>query len=451
MSRLDRASRTVVVLQGLLSLVACQSDGATNYGDAGSSSSGSDAHAPVSVRPAPCTPDESAPVPPERCTSDPTNTALPPCGSWQKVELPGTQCGNGSQYKFFVNYSNKSNNLVLMFEPGGACWDFESCAGKLRGAANPNGIADGHMEKYQYLNLLRRDAQNPVQDWNMVFVSYCTGDVHTGRKVASYRNPEGGADLTYRHVGHDNTLEVVGWLDQTFRTIPKLLVTGCSAGGIAALQNYHYIREGVSGAQCGYLLNDSGPAFHSDGPSRQQHQQVRAAWDADGLLDELAGKLPVSIELLKQDFGLINSAVADKYPRDRLSLAVYQMDLNYSLYAYERFFPGSSEAQIHAFWSQDLKRLLDTYASRPNLAYYVPYFRRDNCSHCVSIPPLAHDEATILATPWLGSEIEQAGLTLRDFTELLLDDTRPLANYLETAQPSESFTAEESAQCMTPK
>jgi hypothetical protein len=398
----------------------------------------------------PCVPDESAAVPSGRCSSDPADTSLPACKTWLKVEPEGTECSNGSQYKFFVNYSNTSNNLVIMFEPGGACWDYESCTGTARGAANPDGIPDNHMDTLQYLNLLRRTDQNPAQDWNMVFVSYCTGDVHGGNKIATYADPNGGPALTYRHVGHHNTLSVIDWVKNKFTTIPKLLVTGCSAGGIAALQNYFYIREGLKGAQCGYLLDDSGPAFHSDGPSKQLHAMIRAAWNLDSTLDALKGQVPVDIEKLKQDFGLMNTALADKYPRDRLSLTVYRMDFNYSLYSYERFFPGSNEAKIHELWWQDLGKLLDTYDSRPNLAYYVPYFRHDNCSHCVSIPPIGHDTATVLSQPWLGSEIEQAQLNLRDFTERLLDDTRPLESFREDVQPDEQFTADELAQCLRP-
>src|SRR5688500_5254605 len=66
----------------------------------------------------PCVADESAPVP---------DRTLP--GLWQKIEPPDTFCGNGTQYKFFVNYSTSSNNVMITFEPGGACWDYASCAG----------------------------------------------------------------------------------------------------------------------------------------------------------------------------------------------------------------------------------------------------------------------------------------------------------------------------------
>jgi hypothetical protein len=447
------------VLGVALALGACGDDGGAAASDAGDSGrsqatgqgdsdAGSDSDGGVSAEP--CAPDESAPVPAERCSTDPSISARPPCQQWMKIELPGVQCGNASQYKFFVNYSEKSNNVVLVFEGGGACWDFESCSGGVRGAANANGIPDTHMEKTQYLNLLRRDDQNPLKDWNMVFVPYCTGDLHSGSKVASYDNPDGGAPLAYKHVGHDNTMAIIGWMKTQFANVPKLLVTGYSAGGIGALQNYYHVREGLPGVQCSYLLNDSGPAFHSDGPSKQVQEKTRMAWGLDALLDGFDGKLPVTIADLKADVALLNTALADKYPSDRLSMTVYEMDLNYSLYSYERFMPGIEEPRVHELWHDELDKLLKTYDTRKNLAYYVPYFRHDNCSHCVSIPPIEHDTSVILATPWLGTEIEKESVNLRDFIELLLDDERPLKNYREEAQPDEKFTPEESQKCMKP-
>ena len=448
---------------GIAALCACYvlcgcstSDRLANVGNAGAG--GAAGSASLSSQKAagktatPCVPDETAPVPTDRCTTDATNTALPGCKTWLKVEPAGEQCSDGSQYKFFVNYSNTSNNVVVMFEPGGACWDYASCSGSggARGAANVMGIDDDHMKDLQFLNLLRRNDQNPAQDWNMVFVSYCTGDVHSGNKVATYENPAGGPALTYRHLGHKNTLSVIDWLKTKFTTVPKLLVTGCSAGGIGALQNYFFIRDGLKGAQCGYLLDDSGPAFHSDGPSKQLHTLIRTAWNLDETLDGLKGKAKGDVEQLKQDFGLVNTVLADTYPSDRLSLSVYRMDFNYSLYSYERFFPDADEAKIHELWGQDLDALLKTFDTRPNLAYYAPYFRHDNCSHCVSIPPLDHDTATILGEPWLGSEIEQDHIDLRDFTATLLDDTQPLKSYREAPVADEQFTAAESALCLMP-
>ncbi len=413
---------------------------------------------------APCAPDESAPVPVTRCTLNHADATTPACNTWVKVEPPGMVCGDGSQYKFFVNFSGASNNLVVAFEPGGACWDYESCAGAggIRGAANPRGIADNHMDRYQYLNLLRRTAVNPAENYNMVFVPYCTGDIHTGNNVITYTSsapvdggtgPGGTGELRFHHKGHANTVAVVDWIRSTFATVPKLLVTGCSAGGAGAILNYHFVRQGMGEqAQCGYLLNDSGPIFHSDGPSKQLHDKIRASWNTDSVLDGL-GSLPVSIADIKKDNGLLNTALARKYPRDRLSLVMYRMDLNYSLYSYQRFFPGSDEAKIHAFWEEDIARLRRTYDAERNLAYFFPYFRSDNCSHCVSIPPLGNppNEPTNLdlaiAQPWLGSSIEAMGIDLKQFTADLLDDRKPLESYIEPERNA-SFAPAVSAACM---
>jgi hypothetical protein len=438
-----RARSWSVVLSIVVLAAACDEDDALSVGaDAGPP----DAMGVPNLDRTPCVPDETVPVPAGRCGGG----GAPDCRTWIKVDVPGAVCSNGSQYKIFVNYSDTSNNLVVMFEPGGACWDYPSCSGVggIRGAANPNGVPDNHMDTYQFLNLLRRSDDNPAKDYNLVFVPYCTGDVHTGNRVATYPDPAGGDPLTYRHVGHDNVMKTIAWLKDRFTAIPKLLVTGCSAGGIGALQNYYFVREALTGAQCGYLLDDSGPAFHSSGPSKQLHDEIFEAWNLDPVLDELRGKVDFDVDALKEDFGLVNVLLADRYPKDRIGLTVYRMDLNYSLYSYQRFFPGSSEADIHAKWEEDLAALMTTYDTRANMAYFIPDFRSDNCSHCVSIPPLDHDLGTILGMPWLGSEIQSAGLDLRDFTADLLDPTVPLASYLEARDAASAFTAEESAACM---
>src|SRR5688500_7413247 len=69
-------------------------------------------------------------------------------GEWLAIAPEGAVCGNGSPYRFFANFSDTSNNLVVAFEPGGACWDYDSCTGRngIRGAANVDGIPDDHME-----------------------------------------------------------------------------------------------------------------------------------------------------------------------------------------------------------------------------------------------------------------------------------------------------------------
>ncbi|HMJ10945.1 MAG TPA: hypothetical protein VK524_06035, partial [Polyangiaceae bacterium] len=80
----------------------------------------------------------------------------------------------------------------------------------------------------------------------------------------------------------------------------------------------------------------------------------------------------------------------------------------------------------------------------------IPYFRIDNCSHCVSIPPIGLDGKDLthaLTEPWLGSEIQESSLSLKEYTAHLLDDTQPLRSYFEGEQSDEGFSQEEAAVC----
>ena len=303
--------------------------------------------------------------------------------TWIKVEPPGVTCGDGSPYKMFVNYSNQSDNLVVVFEPGGACWDYDSCAGRngIRGAANPNGIPDDHWEIAPFISpfLSRFDDTNPSRTWNMVYVPYCTGDVHTGLATVTY--PGGGADpdLTFRHEGHAVVQEVVRWIDASFTHVPKMLATGCSAGGVGSLANYKFLREGVRAIEKGYLLNDSGPIFPSSGYSQPLHSMIRAAWS----LDALQPLLPPNFTF--DDMGTINTAVADAFPGDRIATTFFRRDMNFSLYSYERFYGFPPKEEILRMWDADTQLLTAQYDTRDNLDYFIPYYRDINDSHCTTV------------------------------------------------------------------
>ncbi len=344
-------------------------------------------------------------------------------GEWLMIEPEGAVCGNNSQYKFFVNYSETSDSLVVVMEPGGACWDYESCTGAngIRGAANPNGIPDDHWEFATALSpfLNRFDDTSPTQDWNMVYIPYCTGDVHTGNNVITYSDPNGvAADVVFHHAGHDNVTKVIDWIDDNFTHIPKMLSTGCSAGGAGSITNYYFLRNGVTAAEEGYLLDDSGPIMPSGGYSDMLHDKVRESWNTDSV----TSGLPSSFD--PDDFGSINTALADEFPDDRLATTFFRRDMNFSLYSYERFYDFPPKDEIMDMWNTDTLALVDMYEARPNLFYYIPYWRELNDSHCT----------TLFSFP--GSEIQDHDLDLGTWTHDLLADM-PVQKALEAPVPGE--------------
>jgi len=344
-------------------------------------------------------------------------------GRWNKVEIPGTVCGNGSQYKFFVNPTHFSDNLLVYFEPGGACWDFDSCShrGGVMGAANPEGIPDNHMNLWRVAApIIVRSNSNPLKGWNYVFVPYCTGDIHSGRGVKTYVDPLGEEpDLKWHHAGHADTQAVIGWMREHFtRPVPKMLLTGCSAGGTGSLANYYFFRKGLPNVEHGYLLSDSGPIFPDSGNSKPMHDTIRAAWDLDGMVHD---EIP-AFESDLSDLGALNDLLANEFPNDRLATTYFRLDYNYSLYSYRRFYSDPSRSEVYRLWWEDTQLMMAQYDAHANLSYYLPFWREDNSSHCLTI------------IRWEGTEIEEEGIDLRGYVEHLLDDSTPLRSYLETAR-----------------
>ena len=339
----------------------------------------------------------------------------PSYDEWVKIELPDTYCSDGSQYKFFVNWHEGSDDLMVIFEPGGACWDYESCSGEfgIMGAANPNGIPDSHMNTWGlHSPLVRRDsAQNPMRDWNIVFIPYCTGDVHTGSKVSIYDNPDGTGQLTYMHVGHDNMLVVSDWLGWQFQDTDRLYAGGCSAGGAGSNVNYYFLRDRIDPNRS-YLVNDSGPLFPNSVNSAPLHEKIKDSWGLEAVIQDTPIAAP-----LEEDFGSINGELAELFPDDRLAITYFIRDYNYSRYSYERFYPGIDEEGVHQKFYEDSLLLMSQYDDHENLAYFLPYFRVLNDSHCASIVDFGKTDIG----EW----------QLGDFIEMVLDDSQPLESFVD--------------------
>ncbi len=345
--------------------------------------------------------------------------------TWIKIEPPGVVCGNNTPYKFFVNFSDKSDNLAVVFEPGGACWDYDSCAGKngIRGAANPDGVKDTHYDIASFISpfMSRVDDTSPSMNWNYVWVPYCTGDVHTGATTITYPSTDSDPDLEFHHDGHAAVQEVVKWIDGNFPHMPKLLSTGCSAGGVGSVVNYRFLRNGIRSVQKAYLINDSGPIFPSSGFSKPLHEKIRSSWNLDALTPEM----PAGFTL--DDMGTINTALADEFPNDRLGTTYFRRDYNFSLYSYERFYnldERTDKEEILSKWNSDTELLVDEFETRDNLYYFIPYYRPINDSHCTTL------------FNFVDSDVEGQNMTLAQWVNDFVND-RPIKSYLEDPVPGE--------------
>jgi hypothetical protein len=142
-------------------------------------------------------------------------------------------CSFGTPYHFFVKRGSV-NKLVMYYQGGGACWDYNTCIGigtfdkdvNPAGSDNPNNTTTGFGDL--------TNPNNPFKDWNIVFVSYCTGDIHFGDSAPFYAGPMG---QSIRHRGYQNARFAEKRARQHFVAPEEVFVTGSSAGAYGAFFN----------------------------------------------------------------------------------------------------------------------------------------------------------------------------------------------------------------------
>jgi hypothetical protein len=165
--------------------------------------------------------------------SDPLRLDVPPL-AWAFVALPQTRCANGSSTGVAVNWSPTSDELLVYFVGGGACWNLATCglgtsANVRRGYGAQDFAADG-LRGWAMFD--RQEARNPFRAMSHVVVPYCTADVHAGTRVTTYDGL-----VTIHHAGARNVDALVPHLAATFGAVRRVVLVGSSAGGFGAQLN----------------------------------------------------------------------------------------------------------------------------------------------------------------------------------------------------------------------
>jgi hypothetical protein len=364
---------------------------------------------------------------------------------WDMVELPassGASCGNGTPYRFFVNRNPFTRDLAVVYEGGGACWDQKACQGEGRlSASNPNGIPADYLSQFNTaaygLVTPFSSRLNPFQSvrtqwWNLVYLPYCTGDVHTGNKLRTYSDSDPANPRVQWHRGQANVRAAAQWLRNNLGRPGQMVLTGFSAGGVGSTATYALMRDTLQPSGRASLLADSGPLYNAPRggstaqfPSLPLHNRIRETWGLDepgGLIASYAG-LP---GFDTNNLGTIAGALARRYPGDRFGYMVYTADMNFSAFSYEKFYPEIANApdapskQLLTLtrWVTDLAQWMPTLASFDNVAYHIPFYRPFNDSHCLTVVDFS------------GTGIEEAGLAdLTPFIDNTLDRGPPLRTF----------------------
>lgn len=237
--------------------------------------------------------------------------------TWSWIDFPDSTCDEGTPTGLVANL-NGSKNLMIFFNGGGACWDGMTCLGLHTSTSGPITRATFDAGGFDFKNSIldRQLAKNPYKDWNLVFVPYCTGDLHFGDNDATYTY--NSTTQTVHHKGRKNVEAYLARLAATISEPDQVLVTGSSAGGFGATLNYDLIRRYFPGAKV-TLLNDSGPMLKGSAFAPSLRTAWTQAWNYGAALDAID-------PTIQSDFSAIYTALGTKYPKDRMALLSYSQD-----------------------------------------------------------------------------------------------------------------------------
>lgn len=159
-------------------------------------------------------------------TSAPPTTAAPQDG-WERV-VPGgdCQCADGSEYSYWVR-DGDPERVLFFLQGGGACFSVDTCR-FVGGAYKTSTGPDDDPAKMEGIFDLA-DPRNPLADFSMLYVPYCTGDLHLGDSSTVY-----GDDLTVEHKGFVNASAALDQLVADFPDAQEIVVAGESAGAAPA-------------------------------------------------------------------------------------------------------------------------------------------------------------------------------------------------------------------------
>ena len=219
-------------------------------------------------------------------------------GRWQRYDLSSALCLDGSPAAFYYRPPRTGNSttrsFVLFMEGGGWCNSPADCVARTRNiygssssyssSSRSPGVGAGYFDEASSLG-------NEFASSGLIFLKYCDGTSFTGQSAVTLHAKSGSVLLGRRRVGQDERFSVHfsgrANLMAALRMLlvdakrfglsraAEVLLSGCSAGGLAALLNAELIHRTIlaSGAPLDkFKLMVFSGIFHSPLTSAYSHQ-----------------------------------------------------------------------------------------------------------------------------------------------------------------------------------
>lgn len=174
---------------------------------------------------------------------------------WERIELDPTGCAFETPFSIFFREGSDNSKLLIYFQGGGACWNWVSCSGLFDSTVEQSELS-GYAGIFDF-----SQPSNPFRDFTILFVPYCTGDVHVGDSVRSYGDDRAGKPV--KHQGRSNVNKALDWVQSRTKKVNSVVVAGTSAGSYGAIFHAPNITNRYPTADI-VVIGDSGvPLLHN--------------------------------------------------------------------------------------------------------------------------------------------------------------------------------------------
>jgi hypothetical protein len=314
-------------------------------------------------------------------------------GEWTRISGgPETGCALGTPFSFYVRQAS-ARKVMVFLQGGGACWNARTCDLIGEPTFDPRVDETDHPGRSDGVFNLSHPA-NPVRDYSMVFIPYCTGDVHLGTRDVTYTVPASKEaaqrSFSIKHRGASNVASALAWTTRHFPDPDIVFVTGTSAGAIPAPMYAAQLARRYGSARV-LQLGDGAGGYRAD-----MVPDVLARWGAIETIQRVLGGSKA--EAARFNFESLYSLAARKAP-----------GIRYAQY-------NNAEDEVQLFFLNllgvadvPLTPLLE--ANLADMRRTVPWFR------AYTSPGSAH---TVLATPDFYT-LEVDGYGIRDWVTGLLE------------------------------
>ncbi|WP_081866270.1 pectin acetylesterase-family hydrolase [Blastococcus sp. URHD0036] len=149
--------------------------------------------------------------------------------TWEQVDAPAEcQCSDASEFHYWIHRGD-ADRVVFFLEGGGACFSAETCAPGEGATFTPN-LSENDGEPRGDAGILDlTNPENPLAGASVVYVPYCTGDLHLGTATHDYGN-----GVVVQHKGRTNATTALETMAQEFPDAEQVIVLGQSAGSAGA-------------------------------------------------------------------------------------------------------------------------------------------------------------------------------------------------------------------------